>query len=420
MDAARHEPAVNPSAGGVLYNHICPPLSDLDLEIVRCLPEGGNWTDIPAKTARKSARLMQIRASGGRTTYYGRLQRDCPSYTVSTYFHRPGNGSFVHPTQDRMISLREAARLQSFPDRYRFFGSKSSIYKQIGNAVPPLLARAVGQMLPGGSAVDLFSGAGGLSEGLVQSGHNVIVASDLARDMCNTYAANHASTAVVQADLSTTGGRDEVVRAAENLLRGRTLNLLAGGPPCQGFSMAGKWNQSDTRNSLVHAMIEVSKVLAPRHVLIENVLGLNWMANGSVIKKVTAEMSKLGYATDFMVLRSEQFGVPQRRRRVFLLGSKKASEIQPLKCWFSPVTNGRKKPESAERFSAAPVTVDEAIGDLPPVPSGGGVPVMEYDSSWAVTDYQRLSREHITFEEFLRRRGGRSQDGSQVGEVYLN
>jgi len=418
MSAARHEAAANHAAGGLLYNHVCPPLSDLDLEIVRSLPEGGNWTDVPAETARKSARLMQIRASGGRTTYYGRLQRNRPSYTVNTYFHRPGNGSFVHPTQDRMISLREAARLQSFPDRYRFLGSRSSIYKQIGNAVPPLLARAVGRMVPRGLAVDLFSGAGGLSEGLVQSGHSVIVASDMEQDMCDTYAANHLSTVVVRADLSTSSGRAEVVQSVGSLLKGRTLNLLAGGPPCQGFSLAGKWKRGDSRNSLIHAMIEISDVLAPKHVLIENVLGLNWMANGSVIGKVKEQLSNLGYAVDYMVLRSEQFGVPQRRRRVFLIGSKKRSEIRPLKCWFSPATSRpNKRPESACHFFASPITVDEAIGDLPPVPSGGGLPVMRYDSSWAVSDYQHLSREHITFEEFLCRRAGALKTGQQEGSA---
>ena len=135
-----------------------------------------------------------------------------------------------------------------------------------------------------------------------------------------------------------------------------------------------------------------------------------------MVRKVTNQLSKLGYAASLMVLRSEQFGVPQRRRRVFLIGSQNANEIQPLKCWFSPASSRPKKhPEPAEHLLAAPVTVDEAIGDLPPVPCGGGVPVMEYDPSWAVSDYQRLLREHITFEEFLLRRAGVLKIGQQEG-----
>ena len=149
------------SPSNVLYNHVCSSLSELDMEMIRSVPEGGNWQDIPASTVEKSARLTQIRRSGGRTTYYGRLKDSLPSYTINTYFNRPGNGTFIHPKQNRLISLREAARLQSFSDRFRFLGSNSSRYKQIGNAVPPFLARAVAALLKPGLVIDLFSGAGG-------------------------------------------------------------------------------------------------------------------------------------------------------------------------------------------------------------------------------------------------------------------
>ncbi len=93
------------------------------MEMIRSVPQGGNWQDIPEKVVEKSARLTQIRNSGGRTTYYGRLSNNLPSYTVNTYFNRPGNGTFVHPHHDRLISLREAARLQSFRYDDRFRGS---------------------------------------------------------------------------------------------------------------------------------------------------------------------------------------------------------------------------------------------------------------------------------------------------------
>ena len=134
-------------ASKVLYNHICSPLSELDMEMIRSVPEGGNWQDIPPEIIQKSARLTQIHRSGGRTTYYGRLRKNLPSYTINTYFNRPGNGTFVHPEQNRLISMREAARLQSFTDQYRFLGSYSSRYKQIGNAVPPPLTKALTTML---------------------------------------------------------------------------------------------------------------------------------------------------------------------------------------------------------------------------------------------------------------------------------
>src|SRR5690606_3549664 len=104
-----------------------------------------NWQNIPDNIPSK--RLEQIRRSGGRTTYYGRLKYDQPAFTITTYFNRLGNSSNLHPEQQRMISIREGARLQSFMDNFVFYGSKASQYKQIGNAVPPLLAKAVAETI---------------------------------------------------------------------------------------------------------------------------------------------------------------------------------------------------------------------------------------------------------------------------------
>ena len=105
----------------MIYDHVSGCLSELDAEMVRAVPEGGNWRNLPENI--HSARVRQIRQSaargeGSRSTYYGRLQWDRPSYTVSTYFNRPGNGCFIHPSANRLITIREAARLQSFPDSY--------------------------------------------------------------------------------------------------------------------------------------------------------------------------------------------------------------------------------------------------------------------------------------------------------------
>ena len=126
----------------ILHNHIAPGLSKLEWEQVQHIPAGGNWQNIPDTIP--SQRLEQIRRSGGRTTYYGRLEFDKPSYTITTYFNRLGNGCNLHPSQNRIISTREGARLQSFKDSFTFYGSKTSQYKQIGNAVPIGLGEAVG------------------------------------------------------------------------------------------------------------------------------------------------------------------------------------------------------------------------------------------------------------------------------------
>ena len=135
-----------------LYNHQTSSLSDIDLRMVKAIPTGGNWKNIPLDIPSK--RVEGIRATGGRTTYYGRLRWDYPAYTIATYFNRPGNGCNIHPNdsnspnpQHRLLSFREAARIQSFPDDFRFHGSKTSMYKQIGNAVPPLFSKLIAETI---------------------------------------------------------------------------------------------------------------------------------------------------------------------------------------------------------------------------------------------------------------------------------
>ncbi len=128
-----------------LYNHIVFKMGKFEREIAQYIPKGGNWKNIPLTITDK--RLESIRAEGGQTTYYGRLKWNEPSYTIATYFNRVGNGCNLHPSQNRVMSIREAARLQSFPDDFLFMGTITSQYKQIGNAVPPLLGRFISTLI---------------------------------------------------------------------------------------------------------------------------------------------------------------------------------------------------------------------------------------------------------------------------------
>ena len=96
-------------SGSSIANHIAPRLSELDIRMVKSVPEGGNWKNIPETIPSK--RLEQIRESfkrgeGSRSTYYGRLRRCDPAYTISTYFSRPGNGCHIHYEQDRVLSAQ--------------------------------------------------------------------------------------------------------------------------------------------------------------------------------------------------------------------------------------------------------------------------------------------------------------------------
>ena len=150
-----------------------------------------------------------------------------------------------------MLSEREAARLQSFPDSFVFCGNHCSIQKQIGNAVPPLLAYQIAKALPWtGQYIDLFSGAGGLSLGFTWAGWEPIVANDIDASFLETYRRNvHES--VVHGDIrdqEIVGKLCEIVQAKR---RANMPLLVLGGPPCQGFSTAGnKRSEADQRNHL--------------------------------------------------------------------------------------------------------------------------------------------------------------------------
>jgi len=397
---------VNQDSEIMLYNHVCATLSELDMEVVLSVPPGGNWTDLTEATIAKSARLTQISNSGGRTTYYGRLDGSLPSYTINTYFNRPGNGTFIHPTQNRLISMREAARLQSFSDRYRFLGSQSSRFKQIGNAVPPLLSKAIGDKIRSGRCIDLFCGAGGLSEGLVQAGHRILVASDANGNMCETYRHNHKNTHVAQANIHNENESTVLLDIIESRLKGRTLDLLAGGPPCQGFSTAGKWSSTDTRNSLIFRTLDFVRKLVPEFVLLENVPGLRWLQQGRILEMLLDELREVGYTTQTLLLKAEVYGVPQRRRRIFIFGTRNGDLLDRPRDLLAGVAHGRTRTTNKidDNGLQPPISVFEALSDLPEILSGGGYDAMEYDASWIQSDYQRLMRGLISLESFLAKR----------------
>ncbi len=374
--------------------------------MIRSVPQGGNWQDIPEKIVEKSARLIQIRNSGGRTTYYGRLSNNLPSYTVNTYFNRPGNGTFVHPHQDRLISMREAARLQSFPDRFRFLGSLSSRYKQIGNAVPPLLARALADQIQTGLVLDMFSGAGGLSEGFSQAGNDIVLATDANLHMCETYSYNHTKIKVVLADVDNPSQSKELLEEIERTLKGRTLTTLIGGPPCQGFSTAGRRIPSDSRNSLVLKMLDFVHSLSPENIVIENVPGMKWMKQGAVIGAVVERLEAEGYTTTVLDLKAEEFCVPQRRRRVFVVANRNDEPLSVPKGVLAPIVRGKTRKDSRPGTEdlPPPVNVSEAVSDLPSLSSGEGEDRIEYIPSWTKTDYQRFMRGSLQLKEFISKR----------------
>ncbi len=126
-----------------IYNHACAKLGKANLDRLKYIPQGGSWRDIPYDML--PAGLQRARRSD-HTKRYGRLHPDAMCSTILTKCD-PHWGSFFHPTQDRAISVREAARIQTFPDRYVFTGNLTQQFEQVGNAVPPLMAKALGETI---------------------------------------------------------------------------------------------------------------------------------------------------------------------------------------------------------------------------------------------------------------------------------
>lgn len=325
----------------LFFNNQFPTLSALDREIISHVPEGGNWQNIPESVP--SERIKQIRQMSAergvvRTTYYGRLRRDQPAYTISTYFNRPGNGTHIHPVHDRTLTSREAARLQTFPDSYIFAGSEGAIRDQIGNAVPPLLALEIGRKLAlhgqNMQCVDMFCGAGGLSLGLEASGWHVLAAIDHNADALDTYCLNRpcdlepdtpsaTKTAVYRRDLHDKESLNDICGRIQRTLGENSLDLLVGGPPCQGFSHAGFRLSDDKRNDLASIYLHFAERLKPRIFILENVEGLATYKGGRVLADICETLNELGYRVNDPVwkLCAEQYGVPQMRRRVFVVAT---------------------------------------------------------------------------------------------------
>lgn len=384
----------------MIANHYSPKLSNIDHLVVEAVPPGGNWKNVPEHVP--SARLSQIRESyrsgeGSRSTYYGRLRPDAPSYTISTYISRPGNGCHIHYEQNRLISQREAARLQSFPDDFAFQGSRNSVNQQVGNAVPPLLAFQIARQLgrPGAFA-DLFAGAGGLSLGLVWAGWKPAVDNDIDETFLATYRAN-IDRAVIPGDIRQREVFERVRDAAvavKHRLKGRQF-LVVGGPPCQGFSTAGNRRSiDDPRNQLFRDYVRFIEEVQPDGFIFENVMGLTNMEGGKVFEVVCDALRRVTGSLSVWKLSAEEYGIPQRRKRLFIIGLRdsRRSVATP-----TPVCARKPDDPSGKR---GPITVKEALDDLPAIGAAEDGSDLEYRSA-PQTSYQMLMRGLITPEQFL-------------------
>lgn len=169
--------------------------------------------------------------------------------------------------------------------------------------------------------VDLFCGAGGLSKGLELSGFEGICGLDWFKEACMTYNRNF-DHPFVNGDIKDAEIKQKFYDTVKSRLNGRQLSIVAGGFPCQGFSMAGNRIVDDPRNSLYLELIEIVKHLQPEFVICENVKGLRSMLDGKVEQKILEDFRAIGYEMNVTTLCAADYYTPQKRERVIFIGNR--------------------------------------------------------------------------------------------------
>lgn len=403
--------------GAQASNHVALRHGERVIARYRLIPEGGRMPppqELPPEIRRRNF---------GNT--YKRLHRQRPALTLV-----PGNNAFpVHPTLDRSLTAREAARLQGFPDDYVFVGSRSEQCKLVGNAVPVLLAGSLGESIvdhlsgtvapgvnPGErlslrrsktrvvpaparfSAVSMFTGIGGLQRGIDRAGFEISASYDRKSIVERNAAVNFPDVPHFHRDLSEMTVEEVLLDTG-----GRQPDLVFGGTPCQGFSIFGRRRfkntrghepETDERNELTLKFVELAVGLQPKVILLENVKGIisTPRFKSTYLAEVIRRLEKGGYAVHWKVLNSADHGVPQLRERFVLVA------LTPGLPWEWPSV---KYFGDAQSWQRPWVTVGDAIADLA-------------DASTYDADFSHLPMAHkeLVVERYeLIPEGGRLPDG---------
>lgn len=224
------------------------------------------------------------------------------------------------------------------------------------------------------NVIDLFSGCGGLSYGFVEAGCNVIIGVDNDETALKTFEFNHPNSKGLNLDLFD----ERFIVDLEKEVGERKVDIIVGGPPCQGFSLTGSRNVEDPRNRLYKAMFIAVEKFNPKAILIENVPSIEKLYGGKFYDLIISEFKKNGnYDFKSKILYAPDYGVPQIRRRIFFIGIRK--DIGKVS--FPKETND---PNNY-------VTCSDAISDLPSLENTLGEEIQDY-STKAKTDYQKLMR----------------------------
>lgn len=171
--------------------------------------------------------------------------------------------------------------------------------------------------------IDLFSGAGGLSNGMEKAGWKCLLGLDMNKYALETFKANHLHAEIFHGNI-----KDLDASLLKKLIKNKPIRAVVGGPPCQGFSTVGPGNPKDKRNHLFREFVRIVKATNPEFVVIENVTGLLAKKNENTLKAIFLEFNRIGYFLDVKVMSADQYGVPEARRRTIILGSRINNSVQ--------------------------------------------------------------------------------------------
>ena len=229
----------------------------------------------------------------------------------------------------------------------------------------------------------LFAGVGGLSYGFASdSDFEIVAANEILPNMAKAYTLNHPSVRMYNCDI-----RDFSLENLQNDLgiKKGDIDIVVGGPPCQAYSTIGKRRKDDPRGQLFKEYARVLNEFRPSVFVFENVKGLLSMNGGDLIKEIISQFEKLGYNMNLKLLNAADFGTPQIRERVIIVGTLCGEPFEyPKQTHYNP------EEENIDKEGRKPyVTLGEAIGDLPSIKNG------ESSQSYACNpqnDYQRIMR----------------------------
>lgn len=234
------------------------------------------------------------------------------------------------------------------------------------------------------TVVDLFSGAGGMSLGFSMAGFEVLLSIDNDSAALESFEKNHRGSLALNRDITDlTSG--EILRTIDN----NEVNVIIGGPPCQGLSLSGPRKFHDLRNKLFLSFVRITKDLEPKAIVLENVPGLLGLFKGQIKEAIIKEFSDIGYSVTYDLLSAADYGVPQLRKRVFFVGLKDTDTAfhfpSPTHFETRTLFNNKKY-----------ITCEEALSDLPPLIDTVGKEKQGYVSP-PENEYQKFMRKNSKY-----------------------